>query len=573
MGHAAIEKDAVLEGGGFQVPDSWRDKDVLAASFGINLLALMLPIVVLQVYDRIIPHQAMDTFLVLILAMGGAVLLEGMLRVLRSVLLARGGTRFEHRQSLDAIRHVLHSDTQDYDANPRGTYLDRMQALEELHQFYSGQSMLLLMDFPFVVLFLALVWIIAGSLMLIPLVLLALFAIGAFVLGNHLHKALQERNRTDTNRQNFLMETLGGIHTVKSMAMEALMLRRYERLQKTSAESIYELARINSVVQGFGTTFSQVAMVTFVGLGSLQVLDGGLTIGALAAGMMLSGRVLQPGLKAMGLWTQFQGVRLSMDRVEQLYELKPEISGDYRNPDHFEGHIKIENVSFKYPGQDKWLLRNASLEIPPGTSIGITGHNGAGKSTLISLLTGFIHPNEGRILVDGVDLRAYDQEYLRSQIGYVPQEGILYEGSILENMTLFREGTALKHATELARMLGLDEVIGRMPDGLETKVGGGAVDTLSEGIRQKIIIVRSLVGHPKLLLFDDANASFDIKNDQRFMEVIKEYKKGKTLVVVSHRPSFLKICDRQYKVSNGSLVNITPKRLKVVFNKAKPGHD
>lgn len=553
----------------FRIPTSWRRPDVLLASLGINILAMMMPMVVLQAYDRVIPNRAMDTFVILIIGMLGVILLEAMLRVFRSIILAWSGARFEHRESMNAIHRVLHADTLAFENDPRGTYLGRMQSVEEIHQFYSGQSMLLMMDFPFVIIFLILIWFISGNLVLVPMALLLIFACISFFLGRQLHHALKARHNTDLHRQNFLIETLSGIHTIKAMAMEALMMRRYERLQKQSAESVYQLAHINSVVQGFGATFSQIAMVSFVSFGSISVIAGDLSVGALAAGTMLSGRVLQPGLKAMGLWTQFQSVRLSMEKCKELFSLPAEISGKYAGPEPVKGRLTLENVHFKYPSQDEPLHRGISLDIPAGGSVGITGDNGVGKSSLIALLTGFMHPQEGRILLDGRDLKDYDQEYLRSQIGYMPQYGMLYEGTILENMTLFREGEAMDQAAEISRILGLDEIIARLPNGLDTQIGGAAVDTLAEGVRQKIVMVRSLIGHPQLILFDDANASFDIKNDGKLMSVVRDMLGKRTLVIVSHRPSFLRMCDRQFELVDGLLVEKKQDTLKVDFN--RPG--
>jgi ATP-binding cassette subfamily C protein LapB len=551
----------------FSVPRGWQRPDVLLASLGINTLALAMPIVVLQAYDRIIPNQAMDTFMALIIGMLGVVVLESLLRILRSSILAWSGARYEHQESMGAMNRVLHADTLTFNEETSGDYLTRMQSVEEINQFYSGQSMLLLMDFPFIILFLALIWFISGQLVLIPIVLLTIFAVASLLLGQQLHSALKARNLTDSRRQNFLIEVLSGIHTVKSMAMEALMMRRYERLQAQSAESVRKLAHINSVVQGFGSTFSQVAMVSFVSLGSLSVISGELTVGALAAGTMLSGRVLQPGLKAMGLWTQFQSVRLSLEHRQEINQLPAEVSGDYAGPEPLEGHLALNEIHFRYPSQTEWLLKGISVDIPAGSSIGITGNNGVGKSTLISILTGFIHPQEGEVLLDDRNIKAYKQEFLRQQIGFMPQQGMLYEGTILENMTLFREGEALDQAMELSRELGLDEIIARMPEGLDTQIGGSAVDSLSEGVRQKIVMVRSLIGHPKVILFDDANANFDIKNDAKLMELIKRMKGERTLVIVSHRPSFLRLCDRQFELHNGQLQEKPQRKLKMVFKK------
>jgi len=241
-----------------------------------------------------------------------------------------------------------------------------------------------------------------------------------------------------------------------------------------------------------------------------------------------------------------------------------EKSGSIQSAIGIAGSMELQSVSFRYPGQKKDQLHNISLKINAGDSISITGSNSAGKTTLIGLLSGFLHPDKGRVLLDDIDIERYNLEYLRSQIGIIPQHGILFEGSILENMTLYREGEAIEQAIELSRLLGLEEIITRLPSGLDTQVGGAAVDTLSEGVRQKIIMVRSLVGHPKIMLFDDANANFDIRNDNRLQEVIKEFKLDRTLVVVSHRPSFLKLCDRHLLLADGKLQEINSPTSSVV---------
>ncbi|HHJ12265.1 MAG TPA: ATP-binding cassette domain-containing protein [Chromatiales bacterium] len=542
----------------FRPPTAWRLPSVLTASLGINLLALMLPMVILQVYDRIIPNQATDTFAILMLGMVVVILIDTGLRILRSTILSWEGARFDHRKSLKAMNRILDAETLPFEEHPTGFYLDKMHALEQMQEFYSGQSLLTIMDFPFVIIFLALIWLIAGPLVLVPIALLAIFGIVSLLTGRRLQQALLARSHMEDRRQNFLIETLQGIHTIKSMAVEALMLRRYERLQQQSAESVYDLSRINSIVQGLGASFSQLAVVSFVSIGSLWVLDGQLTVGALAAGTMLSSRVLQPGLKAMGIWTQFQSIRLARDKVRELFELPPEDGGEVRSRRIIRGDIRLRDVHFRYPTQERALIEGLSLHVRPGEAVAITGANGAGKSTLINLMAGFLKPDQGEVLLDRRDIRSYDLEYLRAQIGIVPQHGILFEGTILENMTLYREGKAVKQAIQLSRLLGLDEIIARLPDGLDTRVGGAAADTLPEGVRQKIIMVRSLVGLPRVVLFDDANANFDIKNDNRLQRLIAHLKGRHTLVIVSHRPSFLRLCDRQLELRDGRLHPIAP---------------
>jgi len=484
----------------FTPPKIWRIPSVLFASLAINMLALVLPIVILQVYDRIIPNQATDTFLFLILGMLVAIALDTTLRIFRTLLLSWEGAKFDHRESLKALSIILDADSSDFENKPSGHFLDKMHALEQVQEFYSGQSILLILDFPFVIIYMALIWFISGYLLFIPITLLIIFLIISFITGRRLQKALNNRHKTEDHRQNFIIETLNGIHTIKSMAMESFMLRRYEKLQSQSANSVYELSRINSVVQGIGASFSQLAVIVFVSIGSLYVIEGTLSMGALAASTMLSNRILQPGLKAMGLWTQFQSVRLAREKVNELFSLKQEDGGDLSKHQEIEGSIELSHVSFKYPKQEHQLLDDVSLSIKPGEAIAISGGNGVGKSTLIKLLSGFLHPDEGQILLDGEPLKKYNLEYLRAQIAIIPQKGILFEGTILENMTLYREEQAIEQAIELAEQLGLDEIIARLPEGLDTPIGGSSVGVLSEGVSQKIIMVRSLVGYPPIIL-------------------------------------------------------------------------
>jgi ATP-binding cassette subfamily C protein LapB len=527
-------------------PRGWLRPDVLAASLTINMFSLALPIVVLQVYDRIIPNQAHGSFAVLIVALLVTVAIDALLRILRSVILSWSGAKFEHRQSMRLLHRILSADTLTYESSPPGSYLDRFQNLDKIQEFYSGQSILLLVDLPFIPVFLILIWLIAGNMVLIPATLLLLFLSVSLVTGARVRTAMQERITMDERRQNFIIETLRGVHTIKSMAMEELMMRRHERLQAQSANSVYELARINSIAQGLGATFSQVATVCFVGIGSILVVGGDLTVGALAAGTMLSGRTLQPTLRAMGLWSSFQGARLARDQVERVLALPPESGRDRGRRPSLEVPIKLENVSFRYPGQQTDLIEALNLTVQPNEAIGIAGANGVGKSTLLALLMGFFHPREGRISFGRDDLRDIDPDYLHGRIGYMPQKGSLFEGTILENMTLFRGGHMIHDAVALTRELGLDEIIARLPDGLDTKVGSAAVDPLSEGARQAILMVRAMVGDPPVLFFDDANANFDLKNDTRLLKFIERRKGKRTIIIVSHRPSFLRLCDRQF---------------------------
>jgi len=539
-------------------PNVWRRADVLIASFSLNILSLALPLIILQVYDRVIPNQAESTFIFLILGVAGVMVLEFLLRILRSGIMSWQAARYDHQEAVRAMEYVLNVDTQSFESRSSGYFLDRIQALDRIQWFYSGQAMLLVIDFPFIIIFLIIITYIAGILVAIPLVLLGLFLLVSWYAGNQLHQAVSGRSRMEEQRQNFLIEILQGIHTIKSTAMEAFMLRRYERLQTQSTKAIYRLASINSLVEGVGASFAQLSVISFVGFGAGMVIAGDLSIGALAAGTMLSGRVLGPAIKAMGIWSQFQGVRLAKLQVDELYEVASESSG-IKQPETLQGKIELNDVHYSYPGKEQTILNGLSLNIKPGEVVAITGRNGAGKSTLIKILAGFLQPQQGQVCLDDHEINDYDISALRGRIAIMPQQGALFEGTILENMTLYREGEAIDQAMELAHLLGLNEIITRFPHGLDTVISGASLSTLPEGVKQKIIIVRCLIGHPQIMLFDDANANFDIHNDQQLLRLMKSFKGRRTILIVTHRPAYMKLCDRQLELKEGRLVDISEK--------------
>ena len=541
-----------------ETPKGWGRPDVLTASFSINLLSLALPIVILQVYDRILPNAAISSFTALILGLCGVVLAEAALRIGRSYIMSWTGAQFEHATATEAFDRIVSADVGTFEREEPGSYLDRLQGLDGLREYYSGQAALVLVDLPYVVLYIGLIWFIAGGLVVIPLILLAVFTGFAMLVGRSMREAMRRRSETDERRYNFIIEALSGIHTIKSMAMEPAMQRRYERLQSQSAEAVFDLTRISAISQGLGSTFGQIAMVAIVCAGSFLVIDNTLTIGALAASTMLAGRALQPILRSMGLWTQFQGVRLARQRLEHVFSLPAEVAvpaapASVTAAPEFDGKIELQNVSFQFAEEQPLLLDDVSLKIEPGEAIGLTGDNGTGKSTVLSLIMGLLRPTTGRILIDDRDVAEMDPLSLRAQIGYMPQKGGLFRGTLLDNLTMFRDGEAIERAIDLSRAIGLEDVITRLPRGLDTRLGETSVETLPDGVRQRIVIVRALVGLPPIVLFDNASASLDQASDRRLSTVLERYRGARTLVIVSHRPSLLRLCDRCYRIADGKL--------------------
>lgn len=552
----SIRRKGLQENNKLKPALTWLSSPVLLSSIAINTLALVMPIVILQVYDRILPYAAVDTFMVLVSVLLAAAVFDFILRSARSVFMVWEGARFEYNQTLKALENLLHSDLVAFESTPKGEYLDKFQAIESIKEFYHGNSILIMIELPFMFMFLGLIWLFAHSMVFIPLAVIATFMVVSLYTGWQLRKTLNSNRIQKERKQNFVIEILQGIHTVKSMAMESQLLRRYERLQGQSSVSVYDLAHINSVVQSLGATFSQALMVSFVSIGSIYVINDQLSVGALAAGTMLSGRVLQPALKAMSFWTHKQSVQLAKDKFSEILDIPAEAVSDQYNKTDLKGQIEIQDLHFKHTGSDEEILAGVNLKVKPGEFIGISGINGCGKTTLLNLLIGFIRPTQGKILFDGKDLHSYDRASLRSQIGFVPQKGVLFNGTLLENMTLFRDGEAVEHAVELIKELGLDATINQMPEGLQTVVSNKLAETVPEGFRQRIVMVRSLIGNQKVILFDDANAGFDQQHDKKLLKLLDSYRGDMTAIIVSHRPSILNLCDRKFFVKDGLLEQV-----------------
>jgi len=541
------------ENGRFIPRLAWFRLDVLVASLALNILSLGLPIVILQVYDRIIPRAAIDTFILLILGLVIVLVLDGALRMLRYYVTGWWAARFEHSASCRAMQRLLTTDVAHFQTEAPGVQLDRLSAIDKLRDFYGSQAVISLVDLPFVVVFLILIGLIGGPIVVVPLIVLALSVVASLFVGRWLHSALKRRQQNDDRRYSFIIEVLTGIHSVKGLALEALMSRRHERLQEGSAESNYATAYRAVVAQGLGVFSSQITIVAVVGLGGMLVIQGDLSIGMLAACSLLAGRSVQPMLRALGVWTQFQNIKIAEAQANEILRLPCQVKAHAPNMPPLDGDIELSDVQFSYPAAAEALFENVNLTVRAGETVAISGNNGSGKSTLLWLIMGMLEPASGRIRLDGHNPAEFEPTSVRSQIAYLPQNSVLFRGTFLENLTMFRGDEYLDPAMEFAAKLGLDEVLARMPHGLETRVGNTTSETLPRGVRQLIGIVRALVTQPKIVLFDEANAALDVRTDERVKSLLEELHATRTMVLITHRPSLIKMADRVYDLDSGAL--------------------
>jgi len=546
----------------------WARADVLAASFTLNLLALVMPIVILQTYDRIVPNNSLETLFLLVLGVAAALVLDAFLRLGRTHITGWAAARFEHQLGRTMVSRLLSSDLADYERSAAGVHLDRLTAIDRLRDFYCGQSIVVLVDMPFALLFLALIAYLAGALVLVPIGILCSFAFLAWRVGQKLRRAIEERSEVDDRRYNFIIELLTGIHSVKALGMEAQMARRYERLQESSANAGVEVNRISGRAQSLGAMFSNLTMVLTAGIGSLWVISGDLTTGGLAASSLLAGRSLQPLLRTMGLWTQFQNVEVAKGQVAEALATETESIENLPALPPVEGAVRLSQIRFAFSDDGPELFKGVDLAVPAGGAVGIRGANGSGKSTLLRLILRLYRPTAGRITIDGHDLSDFDPISIRDQVVYLPQQSVLFQGTIMENLTGFRGDEAIEPALEVAAKLGLDAVIARLPDGYQTRVGESGADSLPAGIRQRIAIANAISRDPRVVLFDEANSYLDAGGDTMVRALLEEVRERATLVLVSHRPSLLQLADRIYEIRDGVLVDRTARAPSVRHSRA-----
>ncbi|MEQ9122267.1 MAG: ABC transporter transmembrane domain-containing protein, partial [Alphaproteobacteria bacterium] len=447
-----------------------RNPSILLSSLGVNLMSLALPLVLLQVYQRIIPNASLDTFAYLLGGMAAVVLLDGLLRAARSYVIAWQGSRFEHLLGRAAVQHLTEAPLHAFNDEPVGRHLERLQAIDIVRDFYGGSGLVNLLEAPFVLLFLAMIFAISGPLGFVPLGLFVICGGVAYLVGRKVRAQIERRNKVDIQRFNFILEVLNGLAHVKSQAFESFMQRRYERLQGACAVENGALARLSAMSHSCGAFFSYFVLFATAAAGAYMVLDGDLSQGALAAASLLAGRATQPFIRSMAFWTEYQTVSVARRNLAAIFAYQPESAAYGAREHRLDGRIDLDRVTKSYDDGAP-VLDALSLAIEPGEFVLIDGAIGSGKSTLLRLIAGLSRPTSGAIAFDGVGMEELQPALLRRQVAYLPEHAVLFRGTILDNLTLFQPEKHLERAMELAAALQLDHAIAKLPDGFETEVG------------------------------------------------------------------------------------------------------
>ncbi|MBF0256217.1 MAG: ATP-binding cassette domain-containing protein [Gammaproteobacteria bacterium] len=537
---------------------------ILTGSFFANLLALAMPLAILQILDRVVKNQAIDTLVFIAIGVIIALALSEVLNAANGALTSWLGARFEHRTILSSIEHLFKMPLREYSRSEPGAYAEKLQATSQVSAFYSGKALLVIFDLPFIVLYLVLIYLIGGWLVWVPVTLLALFGLLILLFGRAIGNQMKVRHTSDDRRFGFLYEVLAGIHSVKTMMIERQMERRYERLKEANAAQTEDLARSSNIANGLGTLFTQTMTVLVIFAGSLVVLEGAMTPGSLAACMMLAVRSMAPLRQGLMLWVRYQEFLAAQQRLQELMDLPITDTSNLVELPPIQQGVELKHIRLDFGGKRE-IFADLNLKVGANECIAIRGDSGSGKSLMLSLLAGLESPDAGEVLVDGRPLQEFLPTSVHKRIALLQQTGVLVSGTILQNLTMF-DDSLNDQAMAAAHAMGLDRIVAGMKLGYETKLGENSQSSFPDGVRQLITIVRTLVRDPEVILFDEANIALDMDADRILRDYLAQ-KKGKAcMILVTPRPSLINLADRVYSLEGGRLIENPPRQEFSDFN-------
>ena len=476
-----------------------------------------------------------------------------LLRIARGYLVGLAAARFSHNTAVEAVDRILNAPTGLADQDASTKNLERIDAVAKVGDFYGGQSRLLMIDLPFAFLFIAMIGMIGGVLVLIPFALIALFGLSTIRRARELRQVFERREEEEAKKFDFVEEVLSGITTVKGHAMEPPMLRRFERLAETAARLNLQSIRSAGEAQMVATMLGNVATIAMVTAGGMVAIYSEMSIGALAACTMLTGRAVQPILRAAGTWHELQKTRVAIKEASALFELPPVATAEPVRGVAEPPEIILEDVAHR-PARGGHLWQGINLHIEPGETIGVAGRDGSGKSTLLRVIAGLAIPERGLIKIDGQSADLY-RGASGSVMGCVTHQTAPFRGSILDNLTIFGHGATIEEARWAAQLVGVEDDIHRLPDGYDTRLGEGISEILAGGLIRRILITRAIAQKPALLILDEPEAFLDQVADEHLLDCLTSLRGTMTTVMVTNRPSYLALADRVYELSAAGLID------------------
>jgi len=540
------------------LPSIWRYRrplgHVMLASLFVQLFALVTPLFFQVVVDKVLAHQSLSTLTVLVVGLVIIGAFDVVLQHLRTYALAHTTNRIDVELGQRLFQHLLRLPVSYFETRSAGQTVARVRELETIRSFLTGQGLFCVLDFLFAFIFIAVLFFYSVWLTVIVIATIPLYLLISFGIRPLLRKRIQEKFDRGALSQQFLVETVVGMQTVKASAVEPIAQREWEERLAAYVKTSFQAIQLSALGQNAIQYVSKVSTALILFFGARAVIEGDLTVGQLIAFNMIASQVAQPVLRLSQIFQDFQQVQISVERLGDILNAPAERMPRTRSaPPAPKGLIEFRNVTFRYRPGSQDVLKQVSLAIRPGEVIGIVGPSGSGKSTLTKLVQRFYLPIEGQVLLDGADLSQVDPSWLRRQIGVVLQENLLFNRTIHDNIAISDPAMARAKVMAVARLAGADGFISQLPEGYDTMIEERGAN-LSGGQRQRIAIARALATNPPILIFDEATSALDYESERVIQHNMRQIVQGRTVIIIAHRLAAVRDCNRIIGMVDGRIV-------------------
>jgi len=529
--------------------------EVLVASFFLQLFSLVSPLFFQVVIDKVLVHRSMGTLEVLVIGLVTVSIFEAIIGALRTYVFAHTTNRIDVELGARLFRHLMALPIAYFQARRVGDSVARVRELENIRNFLTSSALTLVIDLFFTFIFLAVMFFYSPLLTFIVLGSFP-FYIAISAGATPLFRArLDEKFRRGAENQAFLVESVTGVETLKAMAVEPQMQRRWEEQLAGYVAASFRVISLGNTASQTVQLISKLVTAAILFYGAKLVIDGSLTVGELVAFNILAGRVSAPVLRLAQIWQDFHQARLSVARLGDILNTMPEptFSSTRAALPAIRGDVVFEHVTFRYRIDSSEVLHDVSFNVPTGQVVGIVGSSGSGKSTLAKLVQRLYVPESGRVSIDGVDLTVADIAWLRRQVGVVLQENVLFNSSVRDNIALADPAMPMERVIAAATLAGAHDFILELPEGYDTIVGERG-SSLSGGQRQRIAIARALIMDPRILIFDEATSALDYESERIIQDNMRRIVQGRTVFIIAHRLSTVRRVDRIITLERGRII-------------------
>ncbi len=529
-------------------------RDIAIAAVMLQFLGLGMPIFSQLIIDKVLVHQSYATLTVLTVAIVGVLLFEAAFSYLRQYLLLHATNVIDMRLSKRTFSHLLSLPIDYFESHTTGVIARHMQQVQAIRGFLTGRLFFTAIDALGLILFIPLLASYSVKLAVVVFGFSVLMALVVLLLIRPFNRRLQALYTAEGTRQAMLVETIHGMRTVKSLAIEPKQRKVWDQRTATTVQMHFGVGRMSLAAATVTQVLEKLMMVTVIALGAIDVFSLQMTVGALIAFQMLSNRVVGPLVQIVGLVHEYQETALSVKMLGEVMNRAPERKSSGGLRPQFKGQISLDGVTFRYPGSAMTALDRIQMDIAPGTVVGIVGRSGSGKTTFTRLIQGLYPVQEGVVRFDGVDIREIDLAHLRRSIGVVLQDNFMFRGTVRENIAMARPDASFELIVAAAQAAGADEFIERLPQGYDTVLEENAAN-LSGGQRQRLAIARALLPSPRILILDEAASALDPESEAIFIRNLARIAAGRTVIIVSHRLSTLVNAHQIFVFERGRLAD------------------